>query len=89
METLTTTKNQIDTFFDAKRKVWEVEDFIITLRSQICSMTPKYINLHPPTSTEQVSHLCQVAHQLDIFFNLFDYLNDKITAFYQREGWVE
>lgn len=73
-------KHRIDQFFEQERKSWQVEDFIIDLRYQICSIVPENINL----LFGSVDHLKYVVNRLDLYLELTEYLNERIFAFYEK-----
>lgn len=72
-------KNKIDQFFDQARELWQVEDFVISVRRQICFFVPKQINL----LNGSVDHIKCVVNRLDQFLELTEYLNQKIFGYYQ------
>jgi hypothetical protein len=78
MKTIIETK--IDRFFEQERELWQAEDFVRSIRRQICLFVPEQINL----LNGSVDHLKQVVNRLDQFLELTDYLNERFFEFYQK-----
>lgn len=73
-------KNAINQFFDQERKDWQVEDFVSEIHRQICCVVPNFINLR----NGSVDHLRQVVNHLDLYFELVEYLEEKVTCYVQQ-----
>lgn len=72
-------KNKIDRFFDQERELWQVEDFVLSVRRQISFFVPKQINL----LNGSVDYVKGVVNRLDQFLDLREYLNQKIFKYFQ------
>jgi hypothetical protein len=73
-------ETKIDQFFEQERELCQVEDFVRSIRRQICFFVPEQINL----LNGSVDHLKQVVNRLDQFLELTDYLNERFFEFYQK-----
>ncbi len=73
-------KNSIDQFFDQEIEEWQVEDFVCEIHRQICCVVPNCINLR----NDSFYNLKKVVIHLDLYFELVDYLFEKVTRYVQQ-----
>ncbi len=78
-------KEEIDRFFLDDKHDWEVDYFVSGMRAKLSSVLPDKMNLQP-ILLEEFKKLRQDANQLDVFLEMSEYLQEKITSFYEKKS---